>query len=263
MAYQVPGWPVLLAGTVFLRSYVLVFLAVFLVLAGRDLGWRRALGWLGWGWAVAFVAEYTSTRTGIPFGLYHYTRETVGQELFVSNVPFFDSLSFPFLAYASYCLARWALGRAHGWAPAVLTGALMMLLDVVVDPLAVLGDRWFLGRVFYYAEPGLYFGVPLSNFGGWFLIGWAIAAGYIWAIRRRPRSVGSPLGGVGLYYGILLFNLGMTGWIGERALLGAGILVHVAVFLLVYGLKGISVTRGWTDVMPVKERVAVYNRRER
>lgn len=29
------------------------------------------LGWLGSGWAVAFAAEYASTRIGIPFGLYY------------------------------------------------------------------------------------------------------------------------------------------------------------------------------------------------
>lgn len=257
MAPQAAGWPILLAGTLLLRPYVFIFLAAFLVLAGRDLGWRQAWGWLGWGWVVAFAAEYASTRTGIPFGLYHYTGETAGRELFVSNVPFFDPLSFPFLAYASYCLARWALGQARGWAPAALAGALMMLLDVAVDPLAVLGERWFLGRFFYYAEPGIYFGVPLSNFAGWLLVGWAIVGGYLRAAGRAPRALGSPLGGVGLYYGVVLFNLGITGWIGEKILLGAGILVHVAVFLLVYLLKAISVTRGWTDERPAGGRVAV------
>jgi len=246
-------WPTLLAGTFVLRPYVFLFLTVFLVLAGRDLGWRRALGWLAWGCTVAFVAEYASTRVGIPFGLYHYTGETAGRELFISNVPLFDPLSFPFLAYASYCLARWALGAAHGFAPAALAGALMMLADVVVDPLAVVGDRWFLGRIFYYAEPGVYFGVPLSNFAGWFLVGWTIVAGFLWAVRRRPRSPRSPAGGVGLYYGIVLFNLGVTGWIGERALLAVGMLGHVAVFLVLYGLKTSLATAVWT----AEERVAV------
>ncbi len=250
MAHEIPSWPILLVGTVQLRPYVFAFLAIFLALAGRDLGWRRAFGWFGWSWSVSFAAEYVSTRIGIPFGLYHYTGETAGRELFVSNVPFFGPLSFPFLAYAAYCLARWALGQARGWVLAALTGVLMMMVDVVLDPLAVLGERWFLGRIFYYAEPGIYFGVPLSNFAGWLLVGWAIAGGYVWAVGRRPQALGSPLGGIGLYYGIVLFNLAITGWIGERTRLGAGILVHVAVFLLVYGLKTISVTRSWTVERP-------------
>jgi uncharacterized membrane protein len=257
MDHQPADLPILLAGTLLLRPYVFGFLAAFLVLAARDLGWRRTWGWLGWGWAVAYVAEYASTRVGIPFGLYHYTGETAWRELFVSNVPFFDPLSFPFLAYASYCLARWALGQVRGWAPAVLAGVLMMLADVVVDPLAVRGEAWFLGRVFYYPEPGTYFGVPLSNFAGWFLVGWAIVGGYNWVVGRRPQALGSPLGGVGLYYGVVLFNLAVTGWIGERTLLGAGIIVHVAVYLLVYGLKAISVTRDWTVEGPAVERGAV------
>jgi uncharacterized membrane protein len=247
MVQEPAGWLSLFAGTVLLRPYVLAFLAAFLVLAGRDLGWRRAWGWLGWGAAVAFVAEYASTRVGIPFGRFHYTGETAGHELFISNVPFFDPLSFPFLAYAAYCLARWTLGQTRGQAPAMLAGILMMLLDVVVDPLAVIGDRWFLGRLFYYAEPGIYFGVPLSNFAGWLIVGWVIVGGYLWAVRRQPRQPRSPAGGVGLYYAVVLLNLGIASWIGEGPLLRAGILVHVAVFLLAYTVKTTLGATEWAN----------------
>jgi len=124
MAHEVPGWPILLAGTVQLRPYVFVFRAAFLVLAGRDLGCRRAFGWLGWTWCVAFAAEFASTRIGIPFGLCR------------------------------------------------------------------------------------------------------------------------------------LLNLGITAWIGERTLLEAGILAHVAVFLLVYGRKAMSVIRGGTDERPAGNGLA-------
>ena len=143
----------LFTGTVLLRPYVFAFLCAFLVVAGRDLGWRRATMWLCWGWTVAFVAEYSSTRTGIPFGLYHYTGYTADQELFISNVPIFDPLSFPFLAYSAWCVARIALGPGRRRAPVLLGGLLMMLADVVIDPMAVIGEKWFLGKVFYYAEP--------------------------------------------------------------------------------------------------------------
>ena len=226
----------LLWGTVVLRPYVFAFLAIYLFLARRDLGRRGALVFLGWGWAVAVVAEYASTRVGIPFGMYHYRGHTAGQELYLSNVPFFDSLSFPFLAYAAWCLARWVLtgGHAAGTATVAPAGLLMMLLDVVIDPAAVRGDRWFLGSMFYYPDGGLYFGVPLSNFAGWVLVGWAIVGGYLLIGERGGTRRGSPAAGVGFYYLILFFNLAITFWIGEWRLLAAGMLVHLGVFLVLW-----------------------------
>lgn len=225
----------LIVGTLTLRPYVVVFLAVYLAAASRDLGLRRALAFTGWAWAVAFLAEFSSTRTGIPFGLYHYTEATRGQELFLADVPFMDSLSFAFLAYAAFCLARLCLGRSRG-AVVFLAGLLMMLLDVVIDPLAVRGDRWFLGQIFYYPEGGVYFGVPLSNFLGWAVVGWAIIGGFAWLTdeARHPRD------GAALYYGVLAFNLAVTWWIGEPLLLAAGLLVHVAALALLWGSSASS-----------------------
>ena len=104
----------LLIGTVALRPYVFAFLIGFIVAGVLDFGWRRTLVFLASVWPVALVAELSSTRTGFPFGLYHYTGLTHDQELFIADVPFIDSLSFVFLAYASFCVARMALaGRAR------------------------------------------------------------------------------------------------------------------------------------------------------
>lgn len=232
---DLPTFLSLLWGTLLLRPYVFVFLVAFLAAGCRDLGPARTLGFLLWGWLVAFASEYASTRVGLPFGLYHYTGDTQGRELFVANVPFFDSLSFPFLAYAAYCLARRALGAARGARVVLLAGVLMMLLDVVIDPLAVRGGRWFLGEVFFYPAGGIYFGVPLSNFAGWALVGWAIVGAYAAVTRDIAAAPGA---GIGLYYGVLLFNLLITMWIGEWVLTGAGILVHVIGFLVWYEFKG-------------------------
>jgi len=91
--------------TIVFRPYVFFFLAVFLFSASRLLGWRKTGLFFFITWITAFVCEFSSTRTGIPFGWYHYTGSTVGQELYLFNVPLMDSLSFTFLLYASYCLA--------------------------------------------------------------------------------------------------------------------------------------------------------------
>jgi uncharacterized membrane protein len=238
---EILRWGSLAWNTVLLRPYVFVLLLVFFGTAARDVGRRRSVGFFLWAWSVAFVAEYASTRVGIPFGLYHYTGATVGLELYLANVPFFDSISFVFLTYAAFCLARRALGRSPAVAVVLLAGILMMLLDVVIDPLAVRGDRWFLGRVFYYPEGGAYFGVPLSNFAGWAVVGWIVVGGYVWATHRSrseaQAQARSPDVGVALYYGILLFNLALTLWIGEWRLLAAGILVHMGEFLLLYAVS--------------------------
>ncbi|HEX6211751.1 MAG TPA: carotenoid biosynthesis protein, partial [Methylomirabilota bacterium] len=178
-------------GTLTLRPYVFAFLAAFLVAGVRDLGARRTLLFAAWVWPVAWLAEFSSTRTGVPFGLYHYTETTRDQELFVANVPLMDSLSFTFLAYAAFCLARVVLGgRAAGPAAVALVGGLLMTaLDVVIDPLAVQGDRWFLGRIFYYPDGGAYFGVPVSNFVGWVVVGTVGIGGYL-ALTPTPDADG-------------------------------------------------------------------------
>ncbi len=232
----------LVTGTLVLRPYVFLFLAVYLVAATRDWGLGRVLAFTGWVWVVAFLAEYSSTRNGFPFGLYHYTQATRGQELFLADVPVMDSLSFTFLAYASFAFARLLLKRSRGVAVVLLSGLLMMLLDVVIDPLAVRGDRWFLGRIFYYPEGGAYFGVPLSNFLGWALVGWIIVGGFS-SFVRLTEGARRPLLGAGLYYGVLAFNLVVTWWIGEPVLLAVGLALHTALLALFWSLKGLKPLR--------------------
>jgi putative membrane protein len=203
-------------------------------------GWRRALAFTALAGGLAFAAEFASTRVGIPFGLYHYTGITEGRELYLANVPFFDPLSFTFLAYASLGTARLILRRRRretgGVAHAAATGLLMMWLDVVIDPLAVRGDRWFLGRIFYYPEPGWYFGVPVANFVGWALLGGGIVAVWL-AVEPRLASTPPAWGGrlpgrryypPALYYLVLAFNLALTAIVAGRG--RRGILSRVFIF---------------------------------
>ena len=252
--------PILLVKTILFRPYVFVFLAAFLFSAHRLLGWRRTWWFFGLTWVTAFVCEYSSTRTGIPFGWYHYTGSTVGQELYLSNIPFMDSLSFTFLLFASYSLAlvllaparhaeggRWTMPRfafdpttRAAWPVLGLTVFFFAFIDMVIDPVALRGDRWFLGKIYYYPDPGVHFGVPFENYLGWAVVGTLSLTAYIPIERRLPPlpsareqdGTAGILFGCGLYVGVLVFNLGVTFWIGESLQGLTGLLMYVPVLLL-------------------------------
>ena len=246
--------------TILFRPYVFAFLAAFLFAAIRLIGWQRT--WRFWliSWATAFACEFSSTRTGIPFGWYVYNGSTVGDELYLSNVPFMDSISFSFLLYAAYCVALCALlpieqasSSTHmrlkrlrfdstartSWPVCWLTAGLFAFIDMVIDPIALHGDRWFLGKIYYYPDPGVHFGVPVANYVGWAVVGLISLAIYFPLERRLPTLALPPsitsrlLPGVGLYYGVLAFNLSMTFWIGEFFMGMSGLLMHLPVLAIV------------------------------
>jgi len=247
----------LLVRTIELRPYVFLFLAVSLLFSSRMLGWKRTAALFLITWFTAFVCEFSSTRIGIPFGFYYYTGATAGQELYMSNIPFMDSLSFPFLLYASYHVAVvfvlpapssgstggwvWQIQGCPSWPVVLLATMFFTFIDIIIDPVALRGQRWFLGQIYGYPEPGIYFGVPLANFMGWAVVGCVSLILYRmveqtrWMDAPPAKNVvkGELLGGVGLYYGVLIFNLAVTFWIGESLIgvVGCFIYLPISIFL--------------------------------
>jgi putative membrane protein len=243
----------LLFSTVLYRPYVFIFLIFFILAGVLTLGAKKTFVLLGMTWVIAFLSEYSSTRIGFPFGDYFYIESTRDREIWVSNVPFMDSLSFTFLAFVSYTFSLFFFlkvsfqkkgilsdedGSRHSWRVLGLAVLLFVFLDVVIDPLALRGDRWFLGKIFGYASEGVYFGVPLSNFLGWAFVGStslflfqlydqkSTPRGQVWEVPLR-RLVLGPI----LYYIILIFNLSMTFWIEESLLGVVGIFIHFPILL--------------------------------
>jgi uncharacterized membrane protein len=243
----------LLAGTVVLRPYVFVFFACYLFLAVTNLGWKRTVLYTALAYAVAFACEWSSAvaATGFPFGLYYYIAETRDRELWVAGVPFMDSLSFTFLSYVSWELAVLLAARARAaddegvrrsWPVSLLAAFLMTYLDVIIDPVALRGERWFLGKIYDYPGGGIYFGVTIANFLGWFFVCLAILRLFVWLeprIFKGERRVAAPahplkaLGAVGLYFGVLGFNLLITFWIGEVALGVVGVIIVLPLAVMV------------------------------
>ncbi len=256
----------LLIGTVLLRPYVFVFFACYLFLAITHIGRKRTFVFSIIAFLIAFLCEWSSAvaKTGFPFGLYYYIPETTDKELWIAGVPFMDSLSFTFLSYVSWELAVTLLAKLqvswrdvqkedsqrlrHSWAVTLLASFLMMYLDIIIDPVALRGDRWFLGKIYYYPNGGSYFGITLANFLGWFFVCATILRLYGW-IETQFKLADTKgiltyrykaLAPVGLYFGILGFNLFMTFWIGEKELgvVGAIIILPLIILLLTVLYRG-------------------------
>ena len=285
----------LLFHTVVHRPYVFAFLVAYLILSIRHWGWKRSLLWLVIGYAVAWLSEYSSIHNGFPYGEYHYVYDNLKSDFLVAGVPFFDSLSYTFLTFAGFTTGVFVLkvfsgyvknklllfyypipyptveammGGRNGWRTtgciiSILCGALFTtLLDIVIDPIATMGDKWFLGKIHYYAHPGIYFGVPLTNFGGWFLVPlviitinvilWHLFPIFLKAYRNAPcvvdeshamsyeqqytvdlgdtrREIIFPV----FYIFIILFNIVVAFTIGawKAALVGLGLVVLLLVFV--------------------------------
>src|SRR6266849_1379025 len=231
----------LLLSTVALRPYVFIFLAAFLFIAIINFGLRATLLFTVLTYVVSLACEWSSVHNGFPFGLYHYIQATRGREIWVFGVPLMDSLSFTFLAFASYTVAlilaaplyrrgsdlrildTWKIRRApRVWLMAAL---FMVMIDMVADPLSVLGDRWFLGKIFWYDPPGPHFGVPISNYLGWYFVAAVTVALFQWIDRTLSRASTKPVGvlinlpsrallSLGLYLGIVGFGITMLFRIG-------------------------------------------------
>ena len=127
---------------------------------------------------IPFGSEFLGVLTGVPYGTYTYT-EGMGPRLF-GLVPVFILVAWVNIAYMAIATSTLAFGRSSLWL-APLDGALAVAWDAMVDPLAVRAGYWV------WQGSGGFYGVPLSNFVGWFLVVTllSLAARAVWARDGR------------------------------------------------------------------------------
>ncbi len=243
---ELPAWIPALVG----RWYAILPWLLTAAVLVRTFGWRRALPLLAGGYLIAWLAEWGSTAgPGVPFGVYHYRPFGLRSDLRVVGVPLFDSLSFTWLAVSSFTV----LGRlgSRGASRVVLTGIAMVAIDLVVDPVALRGGRWWLGSIYTYPQgSGVWYGVSLLNYVGWLAVGVAIALWIRLCLGDYPGSLRGPLtlGGL-LLLGVMLQSAVLA------LLLGVGPSALGAVLVLV--LTGLVARRtGWPKPRPTELLVA-------
>lgn len=170
----------------------MTMLAILPVLMyGSALGWGRMLAFVVWGCVVGAAGEligttglFTVNGIALPFGEYHYT-EWLGPKI-AGHVPYFIPPSWFAMSIVSLDLARRVTKKR--WRYILLGTTFMVLWDVALDPAM---NRAF--PYWNYAADGFFFGMPFSNWVGWFGVTLVIMVGYEWLRgNREVRSDWAP-----------------------------------------------------------------------
>ncbi|WP_069807707.1 carotenoid biosynthesis protein [Vulcanisaeta thermophila] len=128
------------------------FVMIYLIHSIIRFGFRRALVFLAVASLTSMAFELLGVNYGIPFGKYYYT-QGLGPQVY--GVPILIPLLWASLGYFTLI--------AYG--DYVLSAVGMVILDVTFDPLlsGPIG-------LWHWVTKGQFFGVPLTNFLGWFIV---------------------------------------------------------------------------------------------
>lgn len=123
-------------------------------------GWNMAfMLFLSIGFIIGYGSEVMGVHTGFPFGNYWYG-EALGIQLF--EVPLMIGVNWLILVYSTGNLLAYKID--NDWLAAALAAFMMMVIDVVIEPVAVQLDFWSW-------EADI---IPVSNFIGWLAVAFII-----------------------------------------------------------------------------------------
>ena len=129
----------LMVGLLFLDSFHLKKLFIFLVVAI-----------LGWG------MEWVGVHTGMPFGIYQYGE---GLGVKVDQIPMIIGANWVLMTWIALETSRWAFPGASRWQWAWTAAIIMVVMDLLMEPVAPSLDYWMFQLNW----------VPIQNYLAW---GW-------------------------------------------------------------------------------------------
>ncbi len=150
-----------------------------LIHGSQRLGWRKLSVLLLITCVVSWCYESMSIATGFPFGNYVYTAE-LGPKL--GTVPVMIMPAYFGVCYLAWVLAHVLLDKfdrqidsSSLFTIPVISAFIMVMWDMSIDPASsTVKHEWI------WQDGGSYFGVPFSNFLGWFLCVYTVFQ--LWAI---------------------------------------------------------------------------------
>ena len=122
-------------------------------------------------------AEWLGVHTGFLFGDYVYG-ESLGKKWF--GVPIIIGINWIMLTMISASIVQ--LSNIHWLLKALGATFLMVLLDILIEPVAIVSDYWY-----WNGE------IPLTNFIGWIIVAFVLQTLYFGSKLAEPNKVGISL----------------------------------------------------------------------
>lgn len=147
--------------------YVCLVTSVGLLLGVLRYGWKDYIIFFLITFIISNILENTSILTGFPFGHYYYS-DNLGLKLFL--VPLVIAPAYFAMGYLSWSIAHILQGQydvrprgANVFFIPLIAAFVMVSWDVVMDPSSSTMDQNWI-----WLNGGSYWGVPFTNFLGWF-----------------------------------------------------------------------------------------------
>ena len=218
-----------------------------LIHGSQRLGWRNLGIMFVITCVVSWCYESLSIATGFPFGHYEYTSE-LGPKL--GTVPVMIMPAYFGVCYLAWVLAHVLLDKFDRqvdsrliFAIPVIASFVMVMWDMSIDPSSsTVKHEWI------WQDGGSYFGVPFSNFLGWYLCVYTIFQ--FWAIylmRAKPiKSCVADEKKSSWYLPIAFYGTIFLGSIAIAALAGDGSITDAS--SQVWSVKALSRSLGLVSI---------------
>ena len=227
----------------------LAWLAFVIIHGGRRYGWDNLFVFFGITFVISWSTEAASVASGFPFGHYHYT-DLLGVKL--GPVPLIIMPSYFAAGYVAWTMSTILLGNLgrgitkRNLVLVPLVASLVMVIwDLCYDPInSTIQGAWI------WEEGGAHFGVPISNYFGWFLTAYLIfqvfALTLFWFSSNerlgqdRVYWVLAPVMYLGLALGCLLGPFTQTEHLQiywAQSVIAVGTMVPVSVLTIIFVLR--------------------------
>jgi uncharacterized membrane protein len=151
----------------FLSNFCLLFTA--LIHCIKFYGIKNTIALFILSWVISNFFETLSIAVGFPFGNYHYT-DSLGIKFL--NVPIIIMPAYFSMGYISWIITHILVGQYSRKPEGIqifltpfIASFIMVMWDVVMDPImSTLDKNWI------WEEGGSYYGVPITNYLGWFFV---------------------------------------------------------------------------------------------